>query len=176
LRVVHLVRDSRGVAYSWTKLVRRPEATELSAQTEMHRYPPWRAALLWDAHNGALAALGRLGVPVWRLHYERLLAAPVDTVRDLASFLAVDGSAIEQFVTPTTVQVGPAHQIAGNYMRFETGELALRSDDAWRTALPPRDRRLVTALSGPLLAGYGYLGSGADGRPTRRVAPPEVRR
>lgn len=177
LRVIHLVRDSRGVAYSWTKLVPRPEATERSAQTEMYRYPPWRAALLWNLHNTALAALGRQGVPVWRLHYERLIAAPVATVHDLAGFLGVDGSTVEQFVTPTSVRVGPAHQIAGNYMRFETGELTLRSDDAWRAALPRRDRRLVTALSGPLLARYGYLPPGsATGRPARRVVPPEVAR
>jgi hypothetical protein len=164
------------VAYSWTKLVRRPEANERSAQTEMYRYPPWRAALLWDAHNTAFAALARLAVPVWRLHYERLLASPVATVLDLATFLGVDGATIEEFITPTTVQVGPAHQIAGNYMRFETGKLTLRSDDAWRAALPARDRRLVTALSGPLLARYGYLRAGADAPPTRRIAPPEVHR
>lgn len=176
LRVIHLVRDSRGVAYSWTKLVPRPEANERSAQSEMYRYPPWRAALLWDAHNTALSALGRLGASVWRLHYERLIAHPVVTVQDLAEFLGVDGSSVERFVTSTSVQVGPAHQIAGNYMRFETGELMLRSDDAWRTALPPRDRRVVTALSGPLLARYGYLSGGSAGRPTRRIAPPGVRR
>lgn len=174
LRVIHLVRDSRGVAYSWTKLVRRPEANERSAQSEMYRYPPWRAALLWDIHNSALAALSRLAVPVWRLHYERLLADPVDTVHDLATFLGADGSTVEEFVSSTSVRVGPAHQIAGNYMRFETGELSLRKDDTWRTALPARDRRVVTALSGPLLAGYGYLQDDAEGRPTRRIAPPEV--
>jgi hypothetical protein len=174
LRVIHLVRDSRGVAYSWTKLVRRPEANERSAQSEMYRYPPWRAALLWDIHNSALAALSRLGVPVWRLHYERLLADPVDTVHDLASFLGTDGSNVEEFVSSTSVRVGPAHQIAGNYMRFETGELTLRRDDTWRTALPARDRRVVTALSGPLLARYGYLQDGAEARPTWRIAPPEV--
>lgn len=174
LRVVHLVRDSRGVAYSWTKSIKRPEATAGSAQAEMYRYPPWRAALLWNTHNTAFAGLGRRGTPVWRLHYERLLAAPVGTVGDLADFLGADGSTIADFVSAQRVVVGPAHQIAGNYMRFTTGELALRRDDAWRTAMPAGARRTVTSLTAPLLVRYGYLGPGD--RPTRRIAPPAVRR
>jgi hypothetical protein len=174
LRVVHLVRDSRGVAYSWTKVLARPEATERSEQAEMYRYPPWRAALLWDTHNLAFAALGRLGVPVWRLHYERLISEPLPTVTDLARFLGVDGTSVAQFVTADSVQVGPAHQISGNAMRFETGELRLRRDDAWRTALPAGPRRTVDLLTAPLLGMYGYLGP--DSRVTRRIRPPEVAR
>ncbi|GFJ89664.1 hypothetical protein [Phytohabitans rumicis] len=37
LRVVHVVRDARGVAYSWTKTVVRPEA---DGDAEMTRYSP----------------------------------------------------------------------------------------------------------------------------------------
>src|SRR3712207_1729970 len=47
LRVVHVVRDARGVAYSWTKTVRRPESDDAE---EMTRYSPTRSALLWNAH------------------------------------------------------------------------------------------------------------------------------
>src|SRR5689334_1038555 len=38
LRVAHVVRDSRGVAYSWTKRVGRPESPDPGA--EMTRYTP----------------------------------------------------------------------------------------------------------------------------------------
>ena len=34
--------------------------------------------------------------------------------------------------------------------------LTVRLDDAWRTELPAGSRRLVTALTAPLLARYGY--------------------
>jgi hypothetical protein len=173
LRVVHLVRDSRGVAYSWTKSIARPEATASSSQAEMYRYPPWKSALLWNTHNTAFAALGRRGVPVWRLHYERLLAEPVVTVADLARFLGVDATGVPAFVAADSVEVGPAHQIAGNYMRFTSGRLALRQDDAWREKLPAADRRTVEALTAPLLLRYGYAGRYAD--PTARVAPPGIR-
>ncbi|MDQ3457376.1 MAG: hypothetical protein M3513_18355 [Actinomycetota bacterium] len=59
VRVVHVVRDSRGVAYSWTKEMARPEAAE--GRQLMTRYSPVRSALLWDANNASPAVLGRLG-------------------------------------------------------------------------------------------------------------------
>ena len=59
LRVVHVVRDARGVAYSWTKTVTRPET---DGTDEMTRYSPGRSALLWNAHNAAFGLLARRGV------------------------------------------------------------------------------------------------------------------
>jgi hypothetical protein len=41
-------------------------------------------------------------------------------------------------------------------MRFTVGPVPLRRDDAWRSALPPIQRRLVGALTLPLLGAYGY--------------------
>jgi hypothetical protein len=152
LRVVHMVRDSRGVAYSWTKTVARPEAAD---HAEMTRYAPGRAALLWNAHNAAFGLLRRIGVPVYRLRYEELLADPVRVVRELAEFAGLDAGPLDYF-GDGTVRLGTSHSAAGNPMRFATGDLPLRQDDAWRAALPPRQRRLVGLLTAPLLTAYGY--------------------
>lgn len=156
LRVVHIVRDSRGVAYSWTKRMRRPEADESSAYALMSRFPPWRAALLWDGHNAAFAALRRIGTPVRRVHYEQLLARPVEVVAELTEYLDLERQAVG-FISGTSVTVGTTHQIAGNPMKFQAGEVTLRRDDAWRAKLDPRTRRVVTALTAPLMLRYGYL-------------------
>lgn len=152
LRVVHMVRDSRGVAYSWTKTVTRPEA---STPDEMTRYGPVRSALLWNAHNAAFGLLGRRGVPVCRVRYETLLADPGGTVRRLAGFAGVPEGPLD-FLTERSVTLGRCHSAAGNPMRFATGEIALREDEAWRTRLPVRQRRLVGLLTAPLLGTYGY--------------------
>jgi hypothetical protein len=45
-------------------------------------------------------------------------------------------------------------------MRFTTGRLVMRRDEAWRAALPAGQRRLVTMLTAPLLTAYGYSGIG----------------
>ncbi len=160
LRVVHVVRDSRGVAYSWTKKVMRPEA---ETDEEMTRYSPSRSALLWTAHNASFGLLGRLGVKVLRVRYEELLADPVTTLREIARFAELPAAAQEMSFLRATdegfvADLGPSHSAAGNPMRFTIGTVPLRRDEAWRRSLPKGQRRLVGALTAPLLSAYGYLG------------------
>jgi hypothetical protein len=153
LRVAHVIRDARAVAYSWTRRVARPE----SGQDEMTRYRPGHSALLWNAQNAALALLARRGVPVRRVRYEQFVADPVGTVRQLAAFAGLAVSPADLwFVDGSQVVLGPGHSAAGNPMRFTTGTVPLRRDDAWRRGLAPGHRRLVGAVCAPLLAAYGY--------------------
>ena len=154
LRVVHVVRDARGVAYSWTKTVSRPET---DGTEEMTRYSPGRSAMLWNAHNAAFGLLARRGVPVHRIQYERFLADPRSAVRELAGFASLDvpesGLA---YLGDGYADLGVGHSAAGNPMRFTVGRLPLRRDDAWTVSLPPRQRRLVGAVCAPMLRAYGY--------------------
>ncbi len=48
----------------------RPEAQPGSASLTMSRYPPGRAALLWDTQNVAFDALARTSTLTWKLRYE----------------------------------------------------------------------------------------------------------
>ena len=154
LRVLHVVRDPRGVAYSWTKKVVRPEA---AGRDEMTRYTPTRSALLWNAQNAAFGLLRQCGVSVRRLRYEDFLADPRGTVHRLAAYMGLDTS-VEPlyFLEKTSVELGRCHSAAGNPMRFLTGRIQLRPDDAWRQALPPRQRAIVGVVCAPLLRSYGY--------------------
>jgi hypothetical protein len=161
LRVVHMVRDSRGVAYSWTKRVTRPEAVA-DISGEMFRYRPGRSALLWNAHNAALGLLRRLGTPVLRIRYEELCAHPREVVRVVAGYAGLDVDAADLsflYRDPDGTEyaeLGGCHSAAGNPMRFTVGPVPLHRDDAWRYALRPGQRRLVMALTAPLLGRYGY--------------------
>jgi sulfotransferase family protein len=156
LRVVHVVRDARGVAYSWTKTVSRPET---DGTDEMTRYSPGRSALLWNAHNAAFGLLARRGVPVRRIRYEEFLADPRAGLLDLAEFAGLPPLDAEDdlaFLRPGSADLSVGHSAAGNPMRFTVGRLALRRDDAWVRALPRGQRRLVGAVCGPMLRAYGY--------------------
>ncbi len=167
LRVVHVVRDSRAVAYSWTTRVRRPEAAGTAGESEagyMTRYSPVRAAREWNTQNGALQLLARGGggVPVLRIRYEDLVAAVKPTLRDIAGFagITVEDAGLA-FVSgggqSQRAQLSQAHTAAGNPMRFTTGQITIRPDDRWQTAMPAGQRRTVTALTLPLLRHYGYV-------------------
>ncbi|WP_018351725.1 sulfotransferase [Longispora albida] len=158
LRVLHVVRDARGVAYSWTKNVPRPETDGTEAMT---RYSPTRSALLWNTHNAAFGLLRRSGVPVRRVRYENFLRDPVAVTSSIARFAGLGGldAAGLGFLDLESAELTTCHSAAGNPMRFTTGRVPLRRDEAWRTALPPRQRQLVGALTAPLLSRYGYLRS-----------------
>ncbi|WP_045745537.1 MULTISPECIES: sulfotransferase [Actinoplanes] len=154
LRVVHMVRDARGVAYSWTKRVARPET---DGAGEMTRYSPGRSALLWNAHNAAFGLLARRGVPVRRIRYEEFLASPRAGLIRLADFAGLTlHTADLDFLRAGHADLRAGHSAAGNPMRFTVGRLALRRDDAWVHALPRSQRRLVGAVCSPLLHAYGY--------------------
>jgi hypothetical protein len=161
LRVVHVVRDSRGVAYSWTKEVRRPESAE--GEGLMTRYSPTRSSALWVGHNLCLALLARLGTATRLLRYEDFVAQPASTLRELADFAGIPAEL--SFLRDSSVVLEPAHTVAGNPVRFHTGVLTLRRDDAWRRELPRGQRLAVAGLTLPLLARYGYLGRGYPRRP-----------
>ena len=159
LRVLHVVRDSRAVAYSWTRRVRRPEAAAGHGEY-MATYSPVRSALLWDALNLGFSLLARRGVPVRQIRYEDFLADPPGFMAELAKFASGPGDytdAIAGFLTSDRARLGVSHTASGNPMRFAAGPIEFRADEAWRNALPAMDRAIVSALTLPLLARYGYL-------------------
>lgn len=154
LRVLHVVRDARGVAYSWTKTVSRPET---DGAQEMTRYSPAHSALLWNAHNAAFGLLRRCGVPVRRLRYEEFLADPRAALGKVAAFVGLDTAMMDlSFLAEGSVELSRCHSAAGNPMRFRVGPIQLRRDDAWRRQLPQSQRALVGAVCAPLLRAYGY--------------------
>lgn len=154
LRIIHLVRDSRGVAYSWSKTVERPETED---RRLMPRYSPAYSTLSWLSHNVAIGAARRLGRPVARIRYEDLVDAPAAEVRRAWAELGLPGAGDLPMSGPATIELLPTHSVAGNPMRFRTGETELRRDEHWRTAMGDADRRLVTAMTLPWLARWGYL-------------------
>jgi len=158
LRMIHLVRDARGTAYSWTKAVRRPEVADRDVL--MHTHAPWRTAARFDSWNLLLHVLSLLGVPTTFVRYEDLVADPRGEMKRIVTVAGLRPDGILDFIEDDVVTLGTPHSVSGNPMRFSTGRIPVRADDEWRRGLSPRDRATVTAISWPLLAAYGYLRSG----------------
>lgn len=152
LRVLHIVRDARGVAYSWSKVVARPEADG----EPMPRFSPARSTALWLSGNLTVQGLAWRGVPLTRMRYEDLVADPAAAVAAAWRDLELPGEPALPMVDDHSIDLRPCHSVAGNPMRFRTGRTELRADEAWREELADRDRRLVTAIAWPLLRRFGY--------------------
>ncbi|MEU9831404.1 sulfotransferase [Streptosporangium sp. NPDC048047] len=149
VHVVHVVRDPRAVAHSWRRRVPRPEDGR-----PMTRWSPARTSLHWLAQNLSLELLARGGVRVTRVRYEDLLDAPAATLGRVAAEAGLAPRL--DFLSTGRADLSPAHTVSGNPVRFTVGRIRLDPDDGWRTAAPPRHRRLVATLTWPLMIKYGY--------------------
>jgi sulfotransferase family protein len=159
--VVHLVRDSRAVAYSWRRLKMKPEVHwELGY---MPRYGPARSAFEWSVMNLASHALGRRRGKYQRLRYEDLADQPRAVMTEVLVTLRYPDNGLE-FLSGDMANLRPDHTVSGNPMRFETGPVRVAPDVAWEREMRRRDKRLVTAMTWPLLRAYGYGGDGPDRR------------
>ncbi len=156
VRVLHVTRDPRGVAYSWTKQVDRPEADG----SLMPTYKPSRTATRWVTDNLGFDSLAKLGVPTLHLRYEDMLAHPAERLNDVAAFAGLTDSTGEfdiPFLDGNEVRLMTAmHSVAGNPLRFGGDDITLRLDDAWREKLDPKARATVTRITRPVLSRYGY--------------------
>ncbi len=153
VRVVHLVRDPRAVAFSWTRAKRRPEIHW--REQDMPRFPVARSAAAWTMANLAAEGLRAGGSSYVLTRYEDLVAEPTGTLGHIVDALGL-GPADLSFVADGRAHLEPAHTMAGNPIRFVSGNVELRIDDRWRTEMRPRDRALVAAMTAPTARRYGY--------------------
>lgn len=155
-RLLHILRDPRAVAHSWTKVVRRPEVR--GDQTAyMPRYSPAYMGLLYSGHHVLLEALRLRGVPSARLRYEDFVRAPLAELARVCRRLGVpfDPTSLRTD-RPDTLHLEAVHTVSGNPSRFQTGEVTISHDRSWEAAMAARDRRVVTGLTAPLMAAYRY--------------------
>lgn len=152
VRVIHLVRDVRGVAYSLAKPdVARPHAT---AGTDlMWHVGPASAAARWVVCQSEADLLRRCGMAVARVRYEDFVAEPRLVITGALTALGVPVTPQDlAHVGGGRISLGTSHGLAGNPGRFQGGEVTLRPDEAWRGAMSRRDRAVVTAIGLPQLA------------------------
>ena len=150
VEIVHLVRDSRAVAFSWQRKRRRPEIVDREEYMPVIR--PAGAAAGWSARNVSAEALRRFSSRYVRLRYEDLTADP-----DAALAKVLGGHRPAHPLNGSGGGRGDLHHtVSGNPMRLDAGPLEVKPDVEWMSAMSGRDLTAVTALSVPLLLRYGY--------------------
>jgi len=154
LRVLHLVRDSRGAAHSWAKRTARPEIT--NGDAFFQEFSPLKAGVRWMECNLAFEALRRLRVPMVGMRYESLAADPRGELERMFEKLGEAGEH-DLSAVGDSVEVSGQHSVRGNPMRFAHGRQKVRTDEAWRTGMATKTRSIVVLVTWPLLLRYGYL-------------------
>lgn len=155
MRVVHIVRDPRGVLNSWSKEVPLPEGA--GVRTHLKARPMRQVVRRWLTVNLMISLLARRGVPLLRIRYEDLVVAPREAMQAvLALSDRTDAGGALDFISAEGIETGQSHAATGGRVRFSSGPMVLRPDEKWRTALPPSRQRLTKLLCGPLMRRYGY--------------------
>jgi hypothetical protein len=162
VRIVHLVRDSRAVAYSWTR--RKPLPSPIGQERFMPQFRPTDIATRWLFWNAAFDALARRHPRSKRICYETFVAAPRQTLSALGAFLEEPRVQTLSALGDDRVTLGGHHMFSGNPMRADTGEVRMRLDDEWQWMMPSAQLAKVTAITWPQLRRYGY-----------RIVPPQRR-
>ncbi len=161
VRVLHLVRDVRGVAHSLSKAgLARPHARE-GGTTTMYSKPVAKGAARWLTTQTEIDLLAAVGVPIARVHYDEVVTRPVPVLSSALARLGCrvpDGGFDHVGGTPTApvVTLPASHGLSGNPSRFKLGEVALRSDDAWRSSLSAGQRGVALGVGLPQALRYRW--------------------
>jgi len=150
VQFVHLVRDPRGAAYSWSRPKGHPDGDD-----GMQRMSVLKSSSLWLAWNASAPALLRKRARYCVVRYEDLVAHPRDVVDRILEFAGHTGDGTP-FVGERTVSLERSHTVAGNPNRLQAGHVEVREDQAWTSALGRSRRALVTAVTTPLLGRFDY--------------------
>lgn len=154
IHTIHLVRDSRAVAFSWQrKKVRREIHWK---QAEMKVFPAWKSALHWDKRLLQSEAVRVLPGSFQTVRYEDLVTDPAGVLQTVLERLG-EPAATLSFLDGGRVTLGVNHTVSGNPMRFQRGTIEVRPDTEWREKMAPAQKALVTALSLPHLLRFRYL-------------------
>ncbi len=143
-RMVHMVRDPRAVAYSWSKAgVVRPNANR--ARQHMRTYGARDVARMWNRANFWGSALRHRVDHSSFLRYEDFVRAPVAQVTRVLADLELPGNM--PAVQGGVFNLSASHALGGNPGRFLTGPIEVSPDDGWRIEMSRRDRWTVSTLT-----------------------------
>jgi hypothetical protein len=135
LHAIHLVRDGRGVAYSYTKRWR--------TEAGLNSMGFFRAMVNWVGVNlVSRFVLLLAGCPRRTIHYEDFCSDPGSILEELDRWL---GLRISRDGVVGRINATTYHNLGGNPLRFEPIE-EIRLDESWRRAVGPWARRLAGAL------------------------------
>lgn len=151
VHIVHLVRDVRGVVYSWSRDNFDPAKGRL-----MKKYPMGRVVRFWAARNLLAEMLGRK-LPYIKVRYEDFTNNPKDTIQNIIDTFEPLAGKVAPFVDQSRIELGGLHSMSGNPIRFSSGLTEINPDRKWLSMLDRAAQKKAALMALPLLARYGYL-------------------
>ena len=154
VRLVHLTRDVRGVAWSRLKAYRK--APKLGFGKDHPPTPVWRSVAYWGVMNmlGSMVRRSYPDCPSLLVRYEDYTTEPMREFGRISEVVGLDYTQIaERLIAGQPVR--PQHTSAGNPVRMQ-GAIRLSPDYEWMEKLPESDRATCWRLASWMMRSYGY--------------------
>jgi len=153
LRVIHLVRDGRAVAYSWSQR-RKQELAKIANRSHMPQHSAWRSMLTWIIENYYTIRVSR-GLPSTLVRYESFVRDPISTLGGALHRLGFEDIDFgwlkhENLILNTT------HSVEGNPIRFTKSGISISADAEWQQNMPAYIKLSLGLMGLPLLSRFGY--------------------
>lgn len=155
LRLVHLLRDPRGVVNAWRREVPIPEGT--GPRPHLKQRSMRQILRRWITVDLMIDRLGARAVRSERIRYEDLVADPERWLRVATSVTGVPvGDGDLDFLRDGSVRRAPSHAATGGRVRLLAAPFRIELDERWRDELPAWRKAVVRAVAAPLMRRYGY--------------------
>lgn len=153
LYIIHLVRDSRATAYSWQRQKKRPEI--YWKESYMPKRNVFATALEWNVRNALMEVLSKVNKKSLFVRYEDICINPEQVVKKILRF--IDEEEFGQIsLRGRRIILRINHTVAGNPLRFVTGEVQINLDNEWYKRMNKAKYFMVTTFTLPFLTRYGY--------------------
>jgi len=154
LRILHLVRDGRAVAYAWSKRRKRYHAVIGHEEYMPHR-TKLQAILAWVVENAFTVRLGHT-VPYYTImRYEDFVQNPHDELGHALRKLGF-GDIDLRWLREPAPSLNPTHGVGGNPVRFSQSGISIVSDEQWRDNMNIITKLSLGLFAAPVLYRFGY--------------------
>jgi hypothetical protein len=153
VKMVHLVRDPRAVAFSMSRTKQRIDTNGPTRM--MPRASGIETAATWVLRNALARSAVRRSVKGGCIRYEDLAHDPGATIMRLGPLIAIQDVDLG-FLVGSTAHIGPGHGLSGNPIRAYGRSLEIRLDEEWRYVEKPWRSAMVFGLTFPFAMRYGY--------------------
>lgn len=151
LSLIHLVRDSRAVVYSWQRKKIRPEI--YWKETYMPRTGVLKSCYELLLSTLLIKLLSQRVKNHLVLKYEDFSTFPEEEVRNIMKWIGISREP-KFFSEKRRVYLGVDHTVSGNPVRFSHGPIDIISDVAWRSGMSFFEKLIVSGFTFPFLIRY----------------------
>ncbi len=153
LYVIHLVRDPRAVAFSWTS----PKSTkEVTGKQYLEYRNPLLSSIYWSIWNFAIAFIGRIRPSrYFQMRYEDFISEPQIMLTNIFDNLDIHPHHLP-FVSNQMINLRPTHTVWGNPGRFHIGTIELKLDERWKRKMGVISKLMVLLATWPIMIRWKY--------------------